>query len=188
MDTLKKIFEPCYQTGRLVILFIEYVIVSIQQCIKKLSDNEKTILFTLEDDRLYRDKDGSGRYAYLIMNLFSKAGYNVYLYSKVNFKKFIYFREYGRYMYSMKNFKIINQIPERTENIIYAFDSAIEDVASQQWKRLIYVNHLKPVSCLLGNLINIPYFMHPLMYKSREYDHVSRYRENHRKMRMFFWR
>src|SRR3989338_1046406 len=88
-------------------------------------------------------------------------------------------------MYSIKNLKIIDKIPEQTENIICAFDSAVQEVASHKWKRLIYVNHLKPVSCLIGNLINIPYFMHPNMYQSGVVDHIKLYRNNTRKMRIF---
>lgn len=185
MYKLKKILNKCYQIAQLIVLFANYLFVSIQQCMKKLPDNEKTILFTLEDDRLYRDKDGNGRYAYLMLNLFSMAGYNVYLYSKVDFKRFVYFREFGRYMYSIKNLKIINKIPKRTDNIIYVFDSAVKEVVKHSWKRLVYFNHLKPVSCCLGDLINIPYFMHPLMYKTEEQGCVKSYRNNKRKIRIF---
>lgn len=185
MYKLKVILYKCYQNTKLVILFFKYIIVSAQQHSRKLTGNKKVIVFTLEDDRLYRDGDGSGRYAYLILNLFNSVGYDVYLFKKINFKKYLQLGEYGRYMYSIKNLKIIDRLPERTENIIYAFDSAVKDVANRKWERLIYFNHLKPVSCLLGNMINIPYFMHPRMYQSKEYDRVKSYRNNVRKMRIF---
>jgi len=186
MYQFRAIIYKCYQKIKYAILFVKFLYVTGQQYLKKLPSNRKTIVFTLEDDRIYRNDDGMGRYAYLMLNAFAKAEYSVYLYKKVNFKTFIEFNALGRFMYSIKNLKIIDKLPRRTENLIYAFDTAVADAANRQWRRLIYFNYDKPTLCLFGNLINIPYFMHPNMYKSNSYDHVGFYRNNNRKMRIFF--
>ena len=186
MDRHKMIIHKIYEKFKLAILFVNYLYVTGQQYLKKLPGNTKTVVFTLEDDRIFREVDGMGRYAYLILNAFANAGYSVYLYKRVDFKIFVRLGVFGRYMYLIKNLKIIDKLPRHTENMIYAFDTAVEDTAGHTWKKLIYFNHLKPPTCAFGDMINIPYFMHPNVYKSKQYDHVRSYRNNDRKMRIFF--
>lgn len=168
------------------ILLPKFIFVSIHQMFKRLPRQSKEILFTLDDDRLYRYKDGGGRYAYLIMNMFSDSGYNVYLYKKMGFLSYIRLGIYGQFIYSIKNLKVITRLPQNTENIIYAFDEVYNSILDRPWKKLTYVNVLKPSSCKLGELIAIPYFMHAFMYRLKQLDKIEELRKTKRTLRVFF--
>ena len=103
-------------------LLPEYLKVTARQAMKKLPANDRQIVFTLDDPRLFRDDDGSGRYAYLIMKMFNDGGYNVYLHKNVDFPTFTRLGYYGRFLYTIDNLKVINRVPRNPENMIYAFD------------------------------------------------------------------
>ena len=167
-------------------LAVPFILLSIQQKFKTLPQGRKSIVFTLDDDRLYRDEDGSGRYAYMILNRFSEGGYNVYFYKKVNFLGFFRLGRYGRFIYSIKNLKFITRLPAHSEDICYAFDHVRKDILKFNWKKLTYVNVLKPTFCQAGEMINIPYFFHPVMYKLDQIGSVEGLRKNQRKLRIFF--
>jgi len=186
MGKIRKILNKCYQTAQLAVLFVDYLIINIRHNRKKLPENKKTILFTLEDDRLFRDRDGSGRYAYMTLNIFNNGGYTVYLYKKMNFRNYRYLGNYGRLIYSIKNLKIINVLPENTEEIIYAFDTYVKEAIERKWKKKVYVNILKSPHYVLGNVTSIPYYFHPLMYKNKQNKIVHTFRSNTRKIKIFF--
>ena len=148
---LRKIKRISYVSWAGIGFFLKYIFYSYQQMRKQLPREGKTIVFTLEEDRLFRDQDGMGRYAYLTLNAFSEGGYNVYLHKNVDsVRKFIQLGRYGRFIYSVKNLKFVSCIPDhiRTEETVYAFDMADQNLFQRKWKKLIYVNILKPVFCI----------------------------------------
>jgi hypothetical protein len=170
----------------LVNLIYNYIVLSIQNYFKKLPPNKKTILFTFDDENLFRDNDGDGRYAYLTLKRFSDAGYNVYFYRNVSLLGFAALRKYGRFIYSIKNLKFISKLPTNTREIIYAFDDIHGNLLNHHWKKLTYVNIIKPTFCQIGQMINIPYYFHPFMYKLDQHLRLEELRSSQRKMRIFF--
>lgn len=170
-------------------LFIKYIFYGFKQRHKELPRNQRSIVFTLDDDRLYRDDDGMGRYAYLTLNLFSEAGYNVYLHKNVNtFREFLQLGRYGRFMYSVKNLKIISEIPDdvQVEETFYAFDTVNQNLIHRKWKQFIYVNITKPDFCKVGRAIWAPYYFHPIAYKGGMHQHLGDLRARKRKLRVLF--
>ena len=171
-----------------LVLFGDYVKVSLAQASKTLPENDKKIVCVLDHSRLYRDDDGSGRHAYLILNLFSDAGYTVYFYKKITFGGFLRLSSYGRLIYSIPNVKFISKISERTEEMIYAFDDEADKrgLLKHSWKKMLYINVEKPLSCTIGRMIWIPYGMHPLLYSSGCDKKLNDYRAAKKKVRTFF--
>ncbi len=167
-------------------LLPEYLKVTWQQFSRRLPPNDRNIVFTLDDPRLYRDDDGSGRYAYMILNLFSDGGYNVYLHKKIDFLTFTRMGKYGRFLYSIGNLKVVDHIPKNPQDLDYAFDSVYREMLDRPWKKLTYVNVLKAPTCKLGRSMPIPYFFHPMMYKLKQLDRVEGLRESARKLRIIF--
>src|SRR5690349_14438529 len=90
--------EYFYQMLQQIKNLIEFNQLNLQNSFKTLPSNPKKVFFSLEDDRLFRDNDGSGRYAYLTLNAFSRAGYSVYFYRKSDWKGFRKLRKYGRFI------------------------------------------------------------------------------------------
>lgn len=183
---MKKLVHIVYVKLARVYFWVRFVMLSAQQVLKRLPDNRPKIVFHLTDERLYRDGDGSGRYAYLTMNLFSEGGYNVYFYKNLNFTGFMGLGRYGRFSYYVKNLKFIAQLPRDTENYILAFDTIDKGILDKKWKKRIYVNVLKPTNCKVGDVIWIPYFLHPYMYKLNQNKSVLKMRETPKKMKAFF--
>ena len=169
-----------------ITLVIPFILCKIRQSFKTLPQGRKSMLFVLDDERLYRDRDGSGRYAYLIMNSFSESGYNIYFYKKVSLLRFFQFGIRGRAIYSIKNLKFITRLPDNSEDMNLAFDSVREDILRRKWKKITYVNVLKPTFCKVGEVISIPYFLHASMYQYNVISSLEGCRENQRKMRIFF--
>src|SRR3989338_4293614 len=81
---MNKIIKILYTKLARVYFFIRFIILSVRQMSRRLPEDRPKIIFHLMDDRLYRDGDGSGRYAYLIMNLFSEGGYIVFFFKILN--------------------------------------------------------------------------------------------------------
>ncbi|MDD5259272.1 MAG: hypothetical protein PHD29_04850 [bacterium] len=159
-----------------------YILINLYHMFKTLPKSSKNILFVLDDKKLYDD----GRYAYLTIRNFSEAGYSIFVYKKVNFLAFTRLGRYGRYIYTIKNVKVISKIPAKTKEIIFAFDSVNKELLSQQWKKLTYVNIMKPSFCQVGELMAIPFIMHPVMYYLSKHRRLPALRGNERKLRIFF--
>ncbi len=168
-------------------LFPWYVSDVLKQRIKRLPSNNKKILFVLNDDRLFRDDDNSGRGAYQIMKTFSDGGrYNVYFYRPQDFKSYYRLRKYGRLIYGIKNLKFISKLPASKLDLIYAFDTLQPDLIKFRWKNLLYVNIERSPTFQIGNVISIPYPMHPYIYSAKADQDIHQYRKSLRKCRVFF--
>lgn len=179
---MKTIIQKIYKLA----LFPEYVFVTLKQFLKHLPANTKTIVFTLEDKRLYHSSYDGGRYAFGILQMFNDGGYNVYLHKKVGFLTYVRLGVYGRLIYSLNNVKIVPDLPKNSEHIVYAFDVIDRDVLSHPWKHLIYVNIEKSPFCNLGECISMPYSLHPLVHKFTTFKKIDELRQRRRHLRMFF--
>jgi hypothetical protein len=164
----------------------EFIKVNIKNFLKSLPQNQKTIVFTLDDSRLYRDMDGMGRYAYLILKLFNDGGYTIYLHKKINFLTYTRLGKYGRLIYLIENLKVVSKIPKHTQSMIYAFDTVYNEILNLSWKKTTYVNLFRPLSCQLGEVLPVPYFMHPTLYKYNQQAKIPLLRNTQRKLRIFF--
>jgi len=91
---------------------------------KVLPPSDRQILVTLGDKRPNRDIP---RHLYTVFNFLADAGYNIYIYQKIDPKFYDWLKSYGRRMFSMKRLKFITDIPANTERMVYLFDH--EDVA-----------------------------------------------------------
>jgi hypothetical protein len=172
---------------KIISLIPEYLLCIISQSITQLPDNDKKILFYLNDERLFRDNDNSGREAFQMMKTFSDGGgYSVYFYRSQSLMDFYRLCKYGRLIYRIKNLKFIHKLPSNTKNFIYAFDSIQPDFLQRSWKKLVYLNIEKSPSFQAGNVIPIPFCMHPYIYISRADEHIVKYRTSKRKLRIFF--
>ena len=183
---MNKIIKILYTKLARVYFFIRFIILSVRQMSRRLPEDRPKIIFHLMDDRLYRDGDGSGRYAYLIMNLFSEGGYSVFFYKYLNFAGFMGLGRYGRFSYFVKTLKFISRLPDDTENYIYAFDNIDAGILDKAWEKRIYVNVLKPAYCKISEVIWIPYFFHPYMYKLKQDKRILGMRKTPKKIRAFF--
>ena len=186
MINFKKIFSKCYQTVRLFALFVRYVYAKFRQFNVRLKGNKKTILFTLEDDRLFRDNDDSGRNAYMALDNFSEAGYDVYLYKKFNFSAYKKLGKYGRPICLIRNLKIVDKLPLSTDDMIYAFDTFVKEAVTRAWKKKVYVNIAKPADYFMGDMVWMPYFTHPLVHQFKKNNTLEPFRETKRNIRVFF--
>jgi glycosyltransferase involved in cell wall biosynthesis len=146
----------------------------------------KQILFALDDHDLFAGNMGNGRQVFLLVNAFNDAGYSVYIYRKNNLLTFLRLGRYGRILYTLKNVKFLKRVPVKSEEIIYVFDSVQPELLAQRWKQQVYLNILKPVPSQVGEVITIPFSMHPIMYYLGKYRNLQPYRENERKLRVFF--
>lgn len=160
----------------------------LRMAVKRLPENKKKILFVLDYDRLYRDADNMGRYAFFIMNIFSESGYAVFFYKKVDFKFYISMGRYGRDIYRIKNLKIVERFPENPSDTIFAFDNEVIGfkILEKEWKRRVYINVLKDGAWKFEPCSWIPYAMHFLVYKNGAHLKLDRYRKSTKKMRIFF--
>lgn len=164
-----------------------YVLGEIDQVFKRLPDHNKKIVFFFNESRLFRDDDNSGREAFQIMKTFSDGGgYNVYFYKPRSFLNYYRLRKYGRLIYQIKNLKFIDKLPSNSKDFIYAFDSIDAEAITRSWKRLLYVNIEKSPAFQIGNVIPVPFCMHPYIYTSKADQHIFKYRESERKLRVFF--
>jgi hypothetical protein len=159
------------------------------QRFKPLPANERKILFILEASKMFRDDDGSGRYPFHILHNFSEGGYNVYLYKKMNFKKYLNLCKYGQFIYSIKNLKFLDKLPSDPSQYILAFDdeNLPSDVINKKWKKIVYVNAFKPGHWKLGKKwLWIPYFIHAYQVKYKQNQRLADYRSKKKKIRAFF--
>lgn len=163
-----------------------YIHNSAQNAIKILPDNDKKIIFTLEDDMLFRSDDGCGRLAYNILRLFSEMGFNVYFCKNISAKGFKHLSTFGRFIYSIKNVKFIKKVPQNTEDFIYAFDTAIPAQLNKKWKKLIYVNALKPTNYKYGNILWVPFDLFPWMYRYKQDQRIPEFRKFSKTLRILF--
>lgn len=167
-------------------LLPEYIRVTAGQMQKRLPANDKVIVFTLDDVRLYSDNDGMGRHAYLLLNAFHEAGYSVFLLKKVGFLAFTRLGRYGRFLYELERLQVIPSLPESTDKMIYAFDTVYPDLIKRSWKKRTFVNILKHPACRLGEVVPIPFSMHPIWYRSSEYQKALNLRSNRRTLKIIF--
>jgi hypothetical protein len=179
-------FETITKTFSKLTLLPEYLAVTARQASKKLPANAKQIVFTLDDVRLYSDNDGMGRHAYLLLNAFHDAGYNVYLHKKVGFWAYTRLGRYGRFLYELEHLKVISSLPANTADMIYAFDTVYPDLVKKPWKKRSFVNILKDPSCRLGEVVPIPFSMHPIWYRSKGNEKAVALRTTKRTLRMIF--
>lgn len=168
-------------------VWLEFCSARLGQRVKRLPPADKNILFTLADER--RDEE-IPRHYYLMLNFFAEAGYNVYVYKKPSFRFFKRLGPMGgRYLYSVRNVKFITALPERTDEVIYAFDHEDPDEAmlARKWKKLVYFNSLKPASWKVGRgAVWMPYPMSPYVYRSGASRRLETFRRNRRKLRALF--
>jgi hypothetical protein len=160
--------------------------IAIRQNFKALPGNEKKILFNLNDEKLYEKDRSNARHIYLILNAFSEAGYTVFICRKDHFRDFFRAGRYIQLIYTIENIRFLSEIPSNTEGIVYAFDGIEKDILARQWKKLVFVNILKPPMCKVGKPINIPFFMHPLIYFFKQHRRLGQFRGKERKLRIFF--
>ena len=158
------------------------------QALKQMPPGDKNILFTLADER---PDEEIPRHYYLMLSFFAQTGYRVYIYRKPTFQFFKRLGTMGgRHLYSSKNVKFISALPERTEDIIYAFDHEDPDEAmlARKWKRLVYVNSLKPASWKAGReFVCMPYPMSPFVYRSGASRRLDGFRKSPRRIRALFF-
>jgi hypothetical protein len=171
------------KTRKLLLIPLFWLFVAVN-AFKMLSANRKKILFCMDDERLY--DDGAGRHPYLLANAFSEAGYTVFSYKKIRFSSFARLGCYGRYSVAIKNMKFISKLPSGTKEMICAFDGLRPEIMTRRWKKLVYVNVLKPVGCQVGEPITVPFFMHPLIYFLKKNKKLESYRLSRRSVRVFF--
>ena len=186
---MRKLRHYIFKTMARTALYLMFTYRRLKLALRRLPKDRKSVVFYLEDGNLYRADDGMGRYAYLILNAFSGGGYNVYLCKSVDtFRKYRELGKYGRLMYTVKNLKMINRVPEhiREEEALFAFDRINEQLMSRKWKRLVYVNILWPSFCKAGDVIWRPYYFHPTTYTQGLDKNVEALRLNQRKLRIFF--
>jgi hypothetical protein len=160
--------------------------IAIRQTMKALPGNQKKILFILNDKKLYENDQSNARHIYLILNAFSEAGYTVFIDRKLNFRDYLRSGRYIQLIYTIDNLKVLPEPPADTEGIIYAFDGVDKAMLSLRWKKLAFVNIFKPPLCKVGKLINIPFFMHPLIYFFKQHRRLGQFRDKKRKLRVFF--
>ena len=170
-------------------LLAQFIVFSAANQFKRLNDGKPKIVFILNEEKLYRDADGSGRYPYLILNAFSEGDHSVYLFKRVDFRCFRRLSHYGRDIYYIKNLKVISRLPKDPESYILVFDNESLDpsVLKMGWKRRVYLNAFKPPSWETGDYrMWVPYFMHMLMYRFKEHQKLDIYRTGDKKIRVFF--
>jgi glycosyltransferase involved in cell wall biosynthesis len=163
-----------------------YLIDSFSQLLRSLPENEKKIIFTLDDDNMFGYENNEGREAYYLLKAFRDGGYNIYFYHQTDFKSYYRLRVFGRPIYSINNLKFISKLPADTQNYIYGFDTLRPELLQLPWKRLVYVNIRKATTFQAGNVIPMPFYMLPLIYATGEDKKLSQYRELKRKYRVFF--
>ncbi len=164
----------------------QYFYLSFLNSLKSFAENRPGIVFVLNDNLLYRDNDDSGRYPYLILNAFNSFGFNVFLYKNITPVGYKRLSTYGRLIYSIQNLKIIDQIPNETQNLIYAFDFPDSQLLKKTWKKTIYINMLKPNYFCFGNVYWIPYDLHPFHYKLGYDKNIPQWRNLKKNLRIFF--
>ena len=162
----------------------EYALDSVRNLMKNLLRQDHQIVFNLADD--YHDDNDSARHFYLTLNFFNKMGFTIYLYRNITLYGYRRMGRYGRLIYSIHNLKIINKIPKNTHEMFCTFDTANPELLKMNWKKLIYINILKPIDFRYGQVLWIPYFLHPFMYKSGQDEQVHELRKLPKTLRIFF--
>jgi hypothetical protein len=182
---LAKLKTGFNRIGDLVLVPV-YLWFGAKMTLRSLSPAGKQILFALDDYALFAGNQGNGRQVFLLLNAFNDAGYSIYVYKKNNLLTFLRLGRYGRILYTLKNVKFQKRVPVNSEEIIYVFDSVQPELLARKWKQQAYLNILKPVSGQVGGVITIPFSMHPILYYLGKYRNLQAYRENERKIRVFF--
>ncbi len=188
MSKILQNIDRMFSKGILVFvrLLFPFLWLSLRNMLKSMPKSGKIIFCTLDDEFLYRDDDGNGRYAFLPLNLFSQMGYTIYFYHPVGLVGFKRMGYCGRYIYSIKNLKIVDRVPENTSEMIYVFDEPRTELLSKSWKKLVYINILRPSHFRFGEVIEIPFSMHPMQYHTNQIAKISALRQTARKIRIFF--
>ena len=167
-------------------LWVRWHAVCLGHSLKRLSPNDREILFILGDTR---NDENVPRYQFLILNFFAEAGYNIYVYQGLDFGFFKRLGDWGQHLYAVKNLRFITDIPRRTEGMVFAFDheEPDESLLKLRWKKLLYVNSQKPPSWKVGDeIVRIPYVMFPGVYRSGRHRDLETFRNQQRKIRAFF--
>ena len=167
-------------------LFPSYLKDSLIHQIIPLKKSDKRIIFTLDDEFLYRNDGGFGREAFYVLNTFSEGGYNVYFYRPSDFRSYWRLGFLGRLIYRIENLRFVSKLPVDTKNFIYAFDAIRPDFLKLSWKRLVHVNIKKSATCTIGNLIPMQFYMIPFIYAFGLDKKLVQYRNLKRKYRIFF--
>lgn len=188
MTKLNKKIEDMFSKGPLVFarLFFPYLWMNMFNILKDVPKSSKTIVCTLDDEFLFRDDDGHGRYAYWLLYLFNEMGYTVYFYRPVDFVGFKRLGYCGRYIYDLKNVQFVDEVPKNTQDMIYVFDEPREDLLNKPWKKLVYANIVRPAHYRFGEVIELPFSMHPMQYHTHQTDKIRELRNIDRKLRIFF--
>jgi hypothetical protein len=182
---LAKLKTGFKRMGDLLLLPV-YLWFGAKMALKTLPISRPKILFSLNDYALFATDQGNGRQVFLLINAFNEAGYTVYVYKRNNFLTFIRLGRYGRILYTLKNVKFLKKTPKKTEDMIYVFDSVQPELLARQWKQKNYLNILKPLFSWVGELIIIPFPMHPIVYYWGKHRNLTPLREKERKIRVFF--
>lgn len=188
---MNKVFQNIdrmFSKGVLVFvrLLFPFLWLSLLNMLKVLPKAGKIIFCTLDDEFLFRDDDGNGRYAFWPLYLFSQMGYAIYFYHPAGLVAFKRMGYCGRYIYSIKNLKVIDQVPENTSDMIYVFDEPRAGLLKKSWKKLVYINILRPSHFRFGEVIEIPFSMHPMQYHTNQVVKIPGLRQTARKIRIFF--
>lgn len=163
-----------------------YIYNTLKQFMRIMPKNNHNILFTFDEENIFGEAGNFGREAYYAMKGFSDGGYNVYFYRKHNLKNYYRLNFLGRQIFKIRNLKLISRLPSNTKDYIYCFDSIRKDLLSHEWRRLIYINIRKDFSFHLGNVIQMPFYMFPLVYSNRLDEKLEIYRKAKRKLKVFF--
>ncbi len=153
---------------------------------KALPPSDRDIFVTLGDKRPNGD---IARYIYSGLNYIANAGYNIYIYQKVDFDFYKWLNFYGRRLYKIPRLKFIKDIPSHTESMIYMFDHEDLDevLLAKKWKKLVYLSVLKPVSWHMGDRsVNVPFLMYPPLYTFGQDKKLEKHRNTERKIRVYF--
>lgn len=188
MNRVPQHIDRMFSKGILVFVRLLFPFLWLSLCnkLKILPKSDKIIFCTLDDEFLFRDDDGNGRYAFWPLYLFSQMGYAIYFYHPVGLVGFKRMGYCGRYIYSIRNLKIVDHLPENTSDMIYVFDEPRTDLINKSWKKLVYINILRPPHFKFGEVIEIPFSMHPMQYHTNQVAKIPGLRQTARKIRIFF--
>jgi len=154
---------------------LNYVLFRFSNLLKSKKKEKQTIFVNIK---------GKFKCIFILLNYFKD--YNILFYGNFDIKYYIGFGKLPRLIFSIKNLKVINEVPKKTEEMIYIYDEE-GGYLNKEWKKIIKVSvDFSKYDKNNDSHRIVSFVVYPPLYKYKEIYNIKELRKNNRNIRLFF--
>ncbi len=142
--------------------------------------NEKFLVANLTTEQTYLEM---GRIFYCILNSFAISGYKILLLENEKTKSVT---QYGKHAFEIKELKVVNSIPDYSENYTLLYDQNDSQINGRSWIKQIHLKYDLYSPYWLEQPIVMPFPVHPLQYVHNTLSRLIELRQSKKSYRVLF--